>query len=162
MGTEGTKQIDWYISYFYHIRNMPPTMIPISTAMWDPGWFHNNKGNDYLFKVKNGVINGIRCNGLNPHAVYVAGEDCPSGGRKECKLWITGDCKFLPKYKEYLESLNFKEVINKLESACRRLNPNCTAICLLVYEAFDNPCSEREPLIEWFNENGKELKLFKG
>ena len=155
-----SNKIDWYISYFYHIRNMPDTMVPVSTAMWDPGWYHNNKGNDYIFKDKRGIINGIRCRGLNPHAVYVSGEDCPEGGRSACNLWRTGSCKFLPKYKSYLDSLNFSEVREKIESACLRINPRCSEICLLVYEAFDNPCSEREPLIEWFKENGVELKLF--
>ena len=34
-------------------------------------------------------------------------------------------------------------------------------ICLIVYEKPDNPCSERGGLIEWFNENGVDLKEWK-
>ena len=31
-------------SYFYAIRFFKPNMIPISTAKWDPKWYHQNKG----------------------------------------------------------------------------------------------------------------------
>ena len=37
------------ISYFYKIRFFQPWMIPISTAAWDPKYYHDNKGKDYLF-----------------------------------------------------------------------------------------------------------------
>ena len=42
-------------SYFYQIRNFKPNMIPLSTALWDPKWFHKNKGHSFQFKDKNGV-----------------------------------------------------------------------------------------------------------
>ena len=36
-------------------------MIPVSTAMWDPKWFHDFTGDeDYIFKDKRGIYNGIR------------------------------------------------------------------------------------------------------
>ena len=37
------------ISYFYKIRFFQPWMIPISTAAWDPKYYHDNRGKDYLF-----------------------------------------------------------------------------------------------------------------
>ena len=41
-------------SYFYQIRFFKPYMIPLSTAKWDPKWFHRNQGQNYQFKDKNG------------------------------------------------------------------------------------------------------------
>ena len=29
------------ISYFYQVRNFKPNMIPMSTAISDPAWFHD-------------------------------------------------------------------------------------------------------------------------
>ena len=52
------------ISYFYKIRFFQPWMIPISTAAWDPKYYHDNKGKDYLFVDKRGVINGYRYEAL--------------------------------------------------------------------------------------------------
>ena len=41
-------------------------MIPISTALSDPKWYHQNKGPQFTFLDKNNVINGLRCKELAP------------------------------------------------------------------------------------------------
>lgn len=33
-----------YTSYFYQIRFFKPNMIPLSTAKYDPSWFHKGLG----------------------------------------------------------------------------------------------------------------------
>ena len=44
------------VSYFYHVRHFKPYMIPFSTAVWDPAWYHNfNKCHNYTYLDKNGV-----------------------------------------------------------------------------------------------------------
>ena len=48
------------ITYFYNIRFLKQNQIPVSTAMWDPKWYHDFKDKDYIFKDKNGVYNGDR------------------------------------------------------------------------------------------------------
>ena len=49
------------ISYFYHVRNLKQYQIPVSTAVWDPKWFHENTGNNkHIFIDKRGVVNGVR------------------------------------------------------------------------------------------------------
>ena len=53
-------------SYFYQIRFFKPNMIPVSTAMWDPKWFHNFKNQYHVFKDRNGVYNGLRYPALSP------------------------------------------------------------------------------------------------
>ena len=37
------------ISYFYQIRNFKSNMIPMSTCISDPKWYHDFKGKNHLF-----------------------------------------------------------------------------------------------------------------
>lgn len=143
--------MNWYITYFYNIRFFPKNLTPVSTAVWDPKWFHDNKGKDYIFYDKNGVINGINCIGLSPAAAN-ATEQC-----KDCSKELQGNCEFIQKYRDYIFSLDFKEVTALIRDNIYKVNPGCD-ICLMVYEKPDNPCSERGVLQEWFKANGIELK----
>ena len=52
-------------SYCYQIRYFKPNMLPISTAVWDPRWFHTGK-NIGEYKDSHGVWNGIRMPILSP------------------------------------------------------------------------------------------------
>lgn len=150
--------MDWYISYFYQIRFMNKTMVPVSTATWDPKWFHQNNGNNFVFRDKNDVINGLRCVWLNPSTIYDEHSDC---GSNACNKMADGNwCNFLLKYYDYLNTLDFNGLIQMMETHCKKLQPDCESICLIVHETFDNPCSERVPLIRWFREHGIELKPF--
>lgn len=140
----------FYISYFYNIRFFPRNLIPISTAMYDPEWYHMNKGNDYMYIDKRGVINGVRCHGLSP---YKVNSKCGI----ECVLKGTGEpCDFIMQYSQYLHSLDFNQVKALIEHEISKLRKDCD-VCLMVYEKPDNPCSERKPLIDWFKENGVDL-----
>ena len=57
------------VSYFYHVRHFKPYMIPFSTAVWDPAWYHNFKrDHNYTYVDKNGVLNGLRIPFLRPGA----------------------------------------------------------------------------------------------
>ena len=55
------------ISYFYQIRNFPKNYIPMSTCLSDPAWYHNNQGENYIYKDKRGILNGLR---LQPIIVH--------------------------------------------------------------------------------------------
>lgn len=140
----------FYISYFYNIRFFPKNLIPVSTAVWDPKWYHMNQGNDTIYVDKRGVINGVRCKGLSPYKVDSPCKDCEDKGTGRV-------CKFLTDYKAYLDSLDFGMVKNLIEHETSKLRKDCD-ICLIVHEAVDNPCSERGPLIQWFREHGVELE----
>lgn len=141
-----------FISYFYNIRFFPTNLIPVSTAVYDPKWYHDFKANDYIFKDKRGVVNGVRAETLSPYKI----EDC------ECKNCKSNKdptiCSFIKQYRDYIFSLNFKEVYNSLLNVSSKFDS--ADICLMVYEKPDNPCSERATLIEWFASNGIELKEF--
>ena len=54
------------LGYFYQVRFFTPNMIPVSTALSDPKWYHQNKGSQFTFLDKNNVINGLRCEELAP------------------------------------------------------------------------------------------------
>lgn len=148
----------YYITYFYNIRFLDKNTIPISTAKWDPKWFHDNKSQDYLFKDARGIYNGIRLPELSPYKIKHI--EC----KKDCEL-DPKTCSFLTAYRKYLHTLNFNDIKIKIEAMASVFKkqsglstlPN---ICLLVHEKPDNPCSERAPLIEWFKENGIDLIEF--
>ena len=55
-----------FLSYFYAVRFFRPYMIPFSTAMWDPKWYHEGQNQNHIFIDKNGVINGLRADPLVP------------------------------------------------------------------------------------------------
>lgn len=140
-----------YISYFYNIRFFPTNLIPVSTAVYDPKWYHNFKSDNNVFKDKRGVINGIRMPILSPYKIE----------NVECKSCVEKNpqtCTFIKQYRDYILSLNFNEVYSKLNSISNKFNN--ADICLMVYEKPDNPCSERSSLIEWFKLNGIELLEF--
>lgn len=154
------------ISYFYKIRFFKPWQIPVSTAIWDPKWFHKGTGNNkVIFKDKNGVYNGLRYEALTIKGAN-AQDDCR--GKDGIGTLCNGDantCTFLSKYRSYLNSLSFDEV----DAHCKKLADQVKAregfeeepeIILIVYETPDNPCSERPELIRYFKEHNIDLEEF--
>ena len=153
--SESDFSLKFFTSYFYQVRFFKPNQLPISTALWDPKWFHDNKGQDYAFKDKRGIWNGIRCSRLAP------GPTCENlcRGKEGC-----GDspehCRFLMAYRKQLNNLDFNQFIKDVEKivAAAGLNPDEAEVILLVHEKYDNPCSERNALLNWLNDNGIKAK----
>ena len=59
-------------SYFYQIRNFTRNMIPISTAVWDPAWYHNfTKDYSHLFYDSRNILNGLRLEKINEEIILV-------------------------------------------------------------------------------------------
>jgi len=152
----------YFTSYFYKIRFFKKNMIPISTAIWDPKWFHEFKGSKHIWKDSNGVYNGIRFEELNPQSCHAFG--CP------CRFRNTGQgyqtCQFLKEYREGLSKIDF----DKLISNCEKLGEFIKSkenideeiyIVFIFHEANDNPCSERVPLQELFRSHNIEINEFK-
>lgn len=160
--------IKFYISYFYQIRNMTPNMLPVSTAMYDPKWFHNGNGNGYRYIDKNGVINGVRMNEVCMEAYRV--EDLIKKGimcNQECprNLQI---CSFMQEYAKCIRDKNpdFNKFISFCEGYLQFLNQRLN-LCLdtIIFIVHENPlinCGERPVLQQWFLENGIELEEFNG
>ena len=139
-----------FITYFYNIRFFKPHTIPISTAVWDPKWFHDFQGYDIIFKDKNNVLNGIRYSDLSPANIAPC---CP------CENKNPNNCQFIKDYTKYLDTLNFDKVYSDLMFIANKSKEILKfdeepEICLIVYEKPDNPCSERKSLIEYFGKHG--------
>jgi len=137
-------------SYFYQIRNFTPNIIPVSTALSDPVWYRPPNNKEYFFD-KNGVINGLR---YEPLIVQRMGHCiCPC----EDKEIVQGNCPTMIEYRQLLETFVDKEkTLKAFEYCCNKFKKELNLkeepiICLLVYEAPTNPCSERLALQEFFN-----------
>lgn len=143
-----------YISYFYKIRFFKPNMIPLSTAVSDPKWFHGNRSIYHNFLDKNRVLNGLRIEELVPNS------SCNSlcRGREKCS-YEPANCEFLRRYYEQLCQLDFDVLMKKLEGIaanyCKTFNiVEEPQIIFIVYETPDNPCSERHVIQRYFKEHG--------
>ena len=149
----------FYTSYFYHVRNLKPNMIPVSTAVWPPKWF-TNKG--HCFIDKHSVLNGVECSWLVP------GLQCENlcRGPEHCDTQNPRNCMFLHKYYEQVQALDFNTLLTKLEEiglqAKTLLNfQEEPIIVLMFYEKDTNPCSERVVIKRLFKEHGIELEEFR-
>lgn len=129
-------------SYFYMIRHFTPNIIPVSTALSDPAWYRPPDGKEY-FIDKNGVINGLR---YEPLIVQKYGEHtCPCESKD-----LAPACPTMIEYEQLLFSLVDKEkTLKAFEYCCNKFNAD--TIALMVYEAPNNPCSERAALQKFFN-----------
>lgn len=144
------------ISYFYQIRNFKPNMIPMSTCISDPDWYHDWMGRDHIFKDKRGILNGLRL-----YPIIVQGNHgncgCPCEERDPSK------CPFIKNYEFELELIDFNKMMKGIETFCKdyctqeKIEDEPIAV-LIVYETPTNPCSERQSLIKYFNKHGVECK----
>ena len=138
---------------------MKPYMVPLSTACFDPKWFHQNKGQEYVWKDKNGVYNGLRAQ------VFAPGPMCEGmcRGPETCLTHSPQSCLFLNTYRYQLDLLDYNDVIARCERMGNYIQSlenfsEEPVIMLLVHEAPQNPCSERRVIQEWFASHGKEVK----
>lgn len=148
-------------SYFYQVRFMKPNMIPLSTAKWDPKWFHQNKGQSYQFKDKRGVWNGLRAE------PFVPGDSCDGlcRGRKYCEN-DPDICPFLKEYRHQLDQLNFDSIIERFEKLGKIIQADEgfteePILVLLVHESYSNPCSERWVIQDWFQDHNFPIHEFR-
>lgn len=148
-------------SYFYQVRNMKSNYIPLSTAVWDPSWWHQGKGNSFQFKDKNGVWNGLRAE------PFVPDQTCEGlcRGPETCNYLSPKTCRFLKTYRAQLNKLDFQEIIERFAALGQKIQKTEgfeeePVLVLLFHEKWDNPCSERWPVQEWFRDHGYEVEEF--
>lgn len=148
-----------WTSYFYTVRFFRPNQIPLSTAIWDPKWYHAGKGQTHAFVDRRGVLNGLRAEALHP------GKTCEGLclGKETCG----GDpapCRFMTEYQRQLESVDAAEYLKELEKLGDRAKSALRfegepEIVLLVHEAPDNECSEQSALQKKFGCAELQFKL---
>ena len=151
--------MEFYTSYFYQVRFFSPGEIAFSTAVWDPKWFHEGKGQNHSFLDKRGVVNGLRAEILAP------GPTCNSlcRGLENCSIKDSFQCEFLKKYKLQLSSIDFSDFNYSLNLYLTRIEKfynllKTKSVIFLFHETPKNPCSERWVIQEWFKENGVKIK----
>ena len=142
-------------SYFYQIRNFKKNMIPMSTAMSDPAWYHNNQDKTYTFIDKRGILNGLR---LLPIIVQGnCGNCCP------CENKDPEHCPIKAPYEFELNLIDFDKMYKGMEQFCNNyckennIKEEPIAV-LMVYETPDNLCSERQSIQNLFIKHGIECK----
>ena len=117
-------------------------MIPVSTCISDPAWFKPPKEKEYYID-KRGIVCGLR---YEPLIVQREGtHGCPCDAKDLAPV-----CPTMLEYEQLLNLLIYKEKTLKAFKYC--LNKfNADTIVLIVYEAPNNPCSERYALQKFFN-----------
>lgn len=137
-----------YTSYFAQMRNFPPNMICFSTAHWEPRYITPGRSQ-----------NGIIWMGIPP---LKPGPECDGLCNGKCAVKQPKTCDFLRTYRAQLDKLNFREIVGKIESIARKIQKEeglkDVNAALLFYEKFDNPCSERIPIQQWFKDNRMEIE----
>ena len=146
-------------SYFYQVRHLPRDAVPLSTAKYDPKWYHNYGKKHILFFDKRGVLNGCR------FECFVPGKSCDNlCNGKPCNE-SPDHCKFLSAYRKQIYRLNYDQVMNALlrqeQIFIRELNVPEITYVLLFHEKPDNPCSERTVIRDWFHDHGYNLQEWK-
>lgn len=156
----GESDMKLYTSYFYQIRFFPPNLVPLSTALYDPTWYHRNKGKNHVYLDKRGVINGLRVETLHPDESC---EDLCSG--KPCD-YTPDQCKFLKKYRKQLEKIDFDKFIEwchwfaKTYKEAQHIKGE-VSLAFIFHETPDNPCSERVAFQQWFRDHNMVIDEFK-
>ena len=139
----GANFMKYYISYFGQMRNFPPNLLPVSTVMWEQPWFAGT-----VEKLDELIVPQSVISHLEAHH-----EMC----QKNCPLSSSLPCGFMTAYLDYLRTLDFNQVLMKLNLITLR-HPQVDSIVLMVYEKPSCKCAERPCLQQWFRENGIELK----
>ena len=145
------------MTYFYHIRNLSPSTLPISINSGEPNWFHDMKDRKHMFRDKRGVWNGGYIDEISSSNLEIDGHEvCTDCGRQKL---VGGNCPFMQAYKKKLDALDFDKVYSKLAKVVEHFG--CEDICFVVYEKPDVLCGERWVMIDWFKEHGVAIEEFK-
>lgn len=139
-----------YTSYWAQVRHFPSNLVALSTVVWPPKWYQIG-GVD-----KNGVIS-LHCQPLRP------GASCDGLCRGTCNPKHPQDCTFLREYRKQLDAIDFTNFIKHLLDLRARLLDDFPDredfdFAFIVFEKYDNPCSERWPIQNWIRDHGLEIK----
>ena len=130
----------FYTSYWAQVRNFPRNLVGLNTTIWPPKWRP-------LGKDKNGVI-VVDCPPFKP------GEKCEGLCNGKCAVKHPQDCTFLQTYYQQLEdeiTPNTFVIINNLAKKIKEgEHLDDVDFAFIVFEKYDNPCSERAAIHKWF------------
>ena len=146
----GDSLLKLYTSYWAQVRNFPTNLIVLNTTIWPPKQY-NVGGVD-----KRGVIS-LNCTPLRP------GHTCDNLCNGKCVPKHPQDCAFLKKYREQLDAIDFNEFMRKIIDISDRMlidfpEQKDFDIAFVFFEKYDNPCSERWVVQDWFRAHGVEIE----
>jgi len=142
-------------SYFYQIRFFKPYMVPFSTAVWDPKWYHDFKGQNYNFVDKNGVLNGLRISTFRPNSQC----DGLCRGPETCKFKDPNTCLFLQVYQGQISGYSKESIeeyftsVGETIKTAMKLDRDILPV-LIVHEPPQRKCSERTVIHKVLNSIG--------
>lgn len=134
------------------VRHFKANQIGVSTAKFSPQWWL------YSQNSHKSVI-GIEERAISP--AYI-GTVCS----KECtyKKDLL-NCPFLTAYRNYLDTVDINYLLSEFTRVAKEVKKinhyeGEPEIILLVYETPNNPCSERQPLIDYFGKHGIKIEEY--
>lgn len=137
-----------YTSYWANVRKFPPNLVGLNTTIWPPKW--RPLGQD-----KRGVI-VVDCPILKPR------HECEGLCNGKCDPRHPNDCKFLITYEEQLKKIDINDFFSKLHKLEEKIKKgeqlNEVNFAFIVFEKYDNNCSERVPIQNWMRQNGIEIE----
>lgn len=151
------KNFKIYTASFYQVRNLEPNMIPLSTALGEPAWFHDSKDRNYTFIDKRGIINGLVAEPFQFDTSLLKDVPC----KRDCDIDID-ICPFMKAYRESIEKHSFDYIMNYLSDMIDKVREvsdfkGDPIIILLVYERPDIRCAERPVIQQYFKDHGIEV-----
>ena len=136
-----------YTSYWAQVRNFPKNLIGLNTTLFPPKW-------RALGQDKRGIW-VIDCPPFKP------GPQCEGLCNGSCSPKHPDDCEFLKVYRNQLDDIDVEEFLTKLEKLAGKFKENEhldeVDFALIVYEAPQNLCSERQPIQAWGAFTGLEI-----
>lgn len=155
----------FYITYFYNVRFLKPNEIPLSTAAWEPRWFHQGEIREFV--DKRGVYCGLRAEPFlitkqTAAKIKCYAETCAH----DCKFYSKApNCGFMRAFREQLATLPKQVVVdyfNKIGEYVRDKThfEGEPTIVLLVYEKPEVLCAERPVIVEWFRNNQLQIEEY--
>lgn len=146
--------MNYYITNFGNLKNLKDFQIPISTAIWQPKfWKYGLDRHNVFLGITEPLLSPAKLNSAD-----LCIKNCPYKSS-------VPNCPFLVNYAKYLDTIDFDYLLSEFERVAndvRKINnfigePD---IVLLVYEAENNPCSERAALKSLFKKHNIVLKEF--
>lgn len=139
-----------YTSYWAQVKNFPKNLVALSTVVWEPKWYNVGSVD------KNGVIS-LRCSPLRP------GHSCDGLCDGRCEPRHPQDCAFLREYRKQLDAIDFNDFIQHLLDLQARLledfpDREDLDFAFIFFEKYDNPCSERWAVQDWFRAHGIKIE----
>lgn len=142
------NNIKLYISYWWQVRNFPKNLVGLNTTVWPPKYRPLGKDNRGVWVLD--------CPPLKP------GASCNNLCRGDCNPKHPHNCNFLQKYKQQLDAIDFNEFMTKLNVIKEKISSGeqlqDIAFAFIVFEAPNNPCSERVMIRKWFSEHDIDIQ----